>query len=320
MINLMFGANSPKLTRLILDELKKEEAYASSGLLRETELNPSDFAEEEVERITKVDAVRHEAERLESEKRARELHEMRVECCKSILAAVGMFGVVLIMPHCKSEAPSLLQERYDELRYRVRETAKIKVAEEMLDELEYFADFRIPDDSVSYMLNDICLIQLIKPQEDDPNVEQHLLETLYGEPKAPPGDPESLAFKLMKTVTAVYEKEEGLEGEEAVEEEEEVELIGLWTPSNPYAKAMALKCFFPKHSDQYVPAPPEPIPPYVAACYDAFKRHDVIPLMEQFPKAIMRYGFFTSDIPEEAQLIAKSTHAYEKRKITDTDL
>lgn len=314
----MFGANSPKLSRMIIEELKKEEAYTSHGQKRITELEPSEYAHEELERKSTVDAIKNEAARLEDEKRAKELYEARSECCKSLLNALNMFGVVLIMPHCKTEAPAILQELYDEEGYKVRETIKIKVAEEILEELQFFSDFKIPEDSINHLLSDICLVQLIKPQEEVPNIERTLLRVLYGESGMPPGDPESPAYKLIKTVTAVYENE-GAEGEEEVEEEEEVELIGVWTPPNAFTKAMALKFFFPKHSDQYVPPPPEPEPPYIAICYDAFKRHDLLPLMEQYPKAVMRYGFFTSDIPEEATLIAKSNHAYEKRKIVETD-
>lgn len=314
----MFGANSPKLTRLIIEELKKEEAFTSTGQLRGNELAPSDLAGEELERKEKVDAVTRVAEAMENEKKAKELYEMRQNCCKSILNAIGMFGIVLIMPHCKNEAPGMLQELYDEIKFKVRETAKIKLSEDMLEELEFFSPYKIPEDSINNLLSDVCLVQLIKPQEDVPDIENQLLRIVYGESQEPPGDPDSPASNLTKILTAVYEADEGGE-EEQVEEEEEVELIGLWTPANPCTKAMALKYFFPKHADQYVPPPPEPIPPYVACCYDAFKRHDIMPLLEQFPKAVMRYGFFTSDVPEEAQLIAKSNIAYEKRKPTETE-
>lgn len=314
----MFGAHSPKLTRLIIEELKKEDAFMSTGQVRGCEMLPSDLASEEIERKERVDAVIQEEIRLENAKKAKDLYELRQNCCKSILNAIGMFGVVLIMPHCKNEAPGILQDRYD--HFKVRETNKIKISEEILEELQFFSKYKIPEDSVNNLLSDVCLVQLIKPQDEVPDIEGELLRIVYGDSGMPPGDPDSPAYTLTKILTAVYDVGGEDEGEEAVEEEEEVELIGLWTPENAFTKAMALKFFFPKHSEQYIPVPPEATPPYVACCFDAFKRHDVLPLMEMFPKSVMRYGFFTSDNPDVAQLIAKSNNAYEKRKPTEAEL
>lgn len=63
---------------------------------------------------------------------------------------------------------------------------------------------------------------------------------------------------------------------------------------------------------------PEPIPPHLAVAYDAFKRRDVLSLMEQYPEAVMRYGFFTSDEPEEAKLIAKNPQNFERKLVEST--
>lgn len=312
----MFGSNSPRLTRLILEELKREESFTKEGLQRVVQMDPSEYAPAELTRKEAADAIKFESDRIENEKKAKALHERRTEVGESILAALGMFGVVLILPHAKDEAVGVLAEFWDSAGLKVRETAKIRVAENMLEELQYFSDYKIPDDSLDHLVNDVSLVQLIKSSEDLPNMEEVISEIVYGASKCPPGAPDSPAATLTKTMTAIIEKDKDDE-DEAVEEEEEVELIGLWTPTNPLTKAMALKFFFPKHSEQHIPPEPEPTPPYVAVCYDAYKRHEILALQEQFPKAIMRFGFFTDEVPENAKLIAKSLPNFEIKKASE---
>lgn len=317
MVNLMFGSNSPRLTRLIIEELKREESLAKEGIQRVVQMELTDYAPAEMTRKEAADAIKYEAERIENEKMAKEVLERRTEVGESILAALGMFGVVLIFPHAKDEAVGMLAEFWDSYSLKVRETAKIRVAEDILEELQYFSDYKIPEDSLDHLLNDVSFVQLIKSAEEIPNMEEVISELVYGTTKCPPGTPESPAALLTKTMTAIIEKTED-EGDEAVEEEEEVELIGLWTPTNPLTKAMALKFFFPKYSEQHIPPEPEPTPPYVAVCYDAYKRHEILSLQEQFPQAIMRFGFFTDEIPENAKLISKSLPNFEFKKASET--
>lgn len=57
---------------------------------------------------------------------------------------------------------------------------------------------------------------------------------------------------------------------------------------------------------------------YVAVGYDAFKTRDVMELSDKYPGQVMAYGFFTSDIPPAAQLIAKTVKEFEERTTPTT--
>lgn len=57
----------------------------------------------------------------------------------------------------------------------------------------------------------------------------------------------------------------------------------------------------------------QPSPFYVAVGYDAFKTRDIMQLAEEYSGNVLNYGFFTSDIPPEAQLIVKTVDEFENR-------
>lgn len=101
---------------------------------------------------------------------------------------------------------------------------------------------------------------------------------------------------------------------------EKKEIICIWAPPNSLSKAFAFKNFFKNVAAPLIIPEPEPTPPHLAVAYDAFKRKDILELMEQFPEAVLRYGFFTTDEPGEAQLIAKNPKNFERKLVESTTL
>lgn len=63
---------------------------------------------------------------------------------------------------------------------------------------------------------------------------------------------------------------------------------------------------------------PEVTPPHLAIAYDAFKRREVMEVMEQYEQDVMRYGFFTSEDAKNAKLIAKTSPNFEKKLAEST--
>lgn len=83
------------------------------------------------------------------------------------------------------------------------------------------------------------------------------------------------------------------------------DVLSIWVPDSKMTKALAVKTFYPKlTADQVIKEPP-PIPPHVAVAFDTLKRLEVLALIEDYRAEVMRYGFFTSDDPDEAELISK---------------
>lgn len=161
-----------------------------------------------------------------------------------------------------------------------------------------------------------------------------VLQLVYGNSRKPPGDEKSPSRKLMVVLEADDKEKEEEKGERdkeenekeeepneidnKMEEKEEDVLIGIWAPPNNLAKAMVLKYLFPNISGPFV-GPEIELPPfYVAVAYDAFKARDVMELSEKYPGQVLSYGFFTSDIPAETQLIVKTIDKFEERKTQTT--
>lgn len=64
--------------------------------------------------------------------------------------------------------------------------------------------------------------------------------------------------------------------------------------------------------------PPDPIPerPHLAIALDAYKRKDIMDIIDTHREDILAYGYFTSDDFSTAQLIANSTFTYHQRPPT----
>ncbi|KAJ8961257.1 hypothetical protein NQ318_008941 [Aromia moschata] len=101
MVNLMFGANSPSLTRLILDELKKENMAVSGQQERSVMMEITDLTEEEQIRYDAEEAVKREKTEREEAKKAKELFERRTAECRNILENLPGLGVALVFPNAK---------------------------------------------------------------------------------------------------------------------------------------------------------------------------------------------------------------------------
>nr|CAH7743740.1 unnamed protein product [Callosobruchus chinensis] len=92
-----------------------------------------------------------------------------------------------------------------------------------------------------------------------------------------------------------------------------VSFPGLWAPPNPHCKAYALKQLFPSLTEPHLLTHIPTVPLYIIVAYDAFKAHDIAELMDKYPGQVLSYGFFTTDVPSEAKLIAKSFTQFEER-------
>lgn len=173
---------------------------------------------------------------------------------------------------------------------------------ETLNDMFYFTPNPFPDDSNEELLNKQSLILLLKPissQTQQETTLDLLLKLVYGTMKKAPGSSDSPSQILMKTTD---------------DEEEETALkttIGVWVPENKYVLATMLRLFFEKIVSSYLIQPPEDIPPHYAIIFNAIKRIELKELMHKYSTEILNYGFFTSEIPQESTLIAKSIKKYE---------
>lgn len=80
-----------------------------------------------------------------------------------------------------------------------------------------------------------------------------------------------------------------------------------------------LKVLYNQLTESFLPPDPVPVPPHVAVGFDAYKRREIMEIIEQHGEAILAYGYFTSDDIPNATLIANSTFKYNLETPTMSD-
>ncbi|GJQ67182.1 hypothetical protein Trydic_g8092 [Trypoxylus dichotomus] len=311
MVNLMFGANAPKLTRLIIDELKREEAIRE-GLKTREEMDIMELAPEEQVRHEAFEKERLEGEAIEKEAKLKAKDERLKLVVNCILQTFSGNGVFVIFPYAADKL-SMVHDLWDSGGIKPGHIEKISFKDINVDDLLYFTDYRFPESVLELATAGNCSCYMVKVEnpEDNDNVDNIVLSAVYGTSQQPPGSQESFALKMRTLVKRAPQESEG--EDKTAENSEEEELDGVWVPPNKPTRALALYMLFPSHTSSHVPPEPEPIPPHIAVAYDAIKRSEVMALIDEYPKDVLRFGFFTDEKPETAKLIAKTVIHFEKK-------
>ncbi|KAJ8942898.1 hypothetical protein NQ314_009873 [Rhamnusium bicolor] len=302
MVNLLFGANVPKLTRILIEEIRKENMAHSGQKERDFMMEITDLTEEEQVRADAEEAIRLAAKAKEDAKKAKELLERRTLECQNMLNALSPIGNVIIFPNARTKYQEVLADLIQEAGVIIQQTEKVHISKEKLDELLYFAEEDELDElSIEILLSEEILFLLIKPEhgKEIENITDTLLTIVYGHSKQQPGDEGSAAQLLFEIKV---DEETG----------DVSELRGIWTPPNQFVRAVTIKLFFSRFVLDFIIPEPGPTPDYLTVIFDHLKTSDAIQIMNQYPKEIMQYGFFTHDIPEEAEVVAKSIRKLEK--------
>nr|XP_022918970.1 uncharacterized protein LOC111427860 isoform X1 [Onthophagus taurus] len=345
LVNLVFGINSPSLQRLLLEELKNEQAVREGTLHREgvdiTTLSPQEQAE--------IDLKNEKKKRKEEKENAAKI-KARAERLQVITDAVAQipqqrFGFFFIHPYAHDRM-DLVKDTIWTV-HKQANSEKIDLTTINLDDLLYYSDYRFPPEVLEQAATAKCTAYVVKNDDPDVDMDEELAQLVYGESKVPPGDPDSLGDRLLtpytppeltadqkmdqmqkaasavkaETVPEEQQEEQPQQTEPAApEEKEQVMMEGIWIPSNERTRHMAMYLFFPAMASAHVPPEPEPEPPHIAVVYDTWKQNDILCAMEDYPNEVMHLGFFTDEDPDVATLICKTPAAYARRRADHSNI
>ncbi|XP_055907207.1 uncharacterized protein LOC129942355 [Eupeodes corollae] len=87
----------------------------------------------------------------------------------------------------------------------------------------------------------------------------------------------------------------------------------IWVPTDVRTHATLIYVFFRAQAATFLPPDPVPDPPHVIMAFDAYKKKDIFEIVQKNKNDVLLYGFFTSDNPDKATLIANSLAKYDAK-------
>ncbi|KAH1014049.1 hypothetical protein HUJ04_002944 [Dendroctonus ponderosae] len=312
MINLMFGADAPKLTRLILDELKKEQSEQAGQPTDRMPLEITEMAEEEKVRFEVAESKEKESQAKEDTKKAKELLERRTKECANIVTNLPNYGAALIFPSAKDKYKEILGEILDEAGLDIYQTEKVQFNEDIINEMCYFTDIskEFTEESLEELYNDESLMLLFKEsaRTEIEDIDDTILNMIYGAIRKPPGTKDSIAQKLITE----EEQEQETQTEEKDKVKKETGNVGIWVPPDASVRATVLRMFFPKVSGDFAIPEPAPEPEHLTIIFPLNKKDEALQVMHQYPDEIMKHGLFTSENYEDTTLVARNFKQLDK--------
>ncbi|XP_055691447.1 uncharacterized protein LOC129794667 [Lutzomyia longipalpis] len=335
-VNLMFGANVPKLMKMIADELKIEKSFRA-GEYERTFYALDELTPAEVERVKEKERLEEEATRAEQESIKKKRQDFITHITNEIMTNIRDHGVMLLMPQVPKDSFRRISESADPYGVSCKDKRIVKLMPENLEILHFECTNPLPDDvleaifgkelqAVAWKVSDqetkpveevlrsvheaLTVPQSVKTtNEAGEEVEVQLSPVLAAAEVDPPRKTPSPLLVLQDPKELLSEPKEVTK----------VLLPAAWTPYNRRANAALIYLFFRHLTEIFLPPDPVPDPPHLAIIFDAFKKQDIMDACLKHKTAVLAYGYFTSADPKTATLIANTNDAYAQVKRTVND-
>ncbi|GAB0090126.1 uncharacterized protein DMENIID0001_048150 [Sergentomyia squamirostris] len=326
-VNLMFGANVPKLIKMITEELNIEKSFRFGEVERTfyefTELTPA-----EMERVTEKMRLEEEAVRAEEEAQKKKRRDFIVHITDEIIKNIKDHGVMLLMPQIPKDSFRRISESADPFGVSCKDKRIVKLLPEMLEILHFECDNPLADDVLEAIFNKELQAVAWKVSDQETRPVEEVLQLVHVALTEPQfvttqneaGEEVEIQLSPVlakaevdpprKTPSPLLEKREDLP---------KITLPAAWTPVNRRANAALIYLFFRNLTEFFLPPDPVPDPPHLALIFDAFKKQDIMEACVKHKDAIIAFGYFTSADPKTAELIANTNDAYAKVKRTVND-
>ncbi|XP_077299977.1 thioredoxin domain-containing protein 3 homolog [Arctopsyche grandis] len=305
-VNLMFGADAPRLTRLIVQELENEAQAQRSERERTQipfeELTPAEQARKAIEdkREEEIAVIERKAAKIAQGERRRKRSEV-------MTPFITELDVLIFWPHA-FDGHKMIYESWDPLGISVADKETPQLTEEQFEEIFCNTpDILQNDVAKSILLEKPCQTVLLKlPAEKGSDILDKVKSVIYEQ-----------TTKSEKTQTGDDNDEN--ETEKTVAEkltttnEEGACIPGVYTPVDAISKAAAINALFPKTVAQFIEPEPPPLPPYLAVAFDAFKRKEVLEMCALHESEVLKLGFYTSSDPAATTNIGITPDEYENK-------
>uniref|UniRef100_A0A1B6F5V9 Thioredoxin domain-containing protein n=2 Tax=Cuerna arida TaxID=1464854 RepID=A0A1B6F5V9_9HEMI len=310
MVNLMFGANAPRLMRMITQELEKETKVLAGQ--RERQGIPfSELTQEEKNRMEEIKRKEEAEKEREARELAEALEELKIRNLTRFAKLLLDKTVMVYFPHMIDEnntcsAAFKMLAQYDQVTMAVHDQMEVQITKEKIPEMFYNCEIKLSESFKEALVEKPCLVSLlmyhgISPDSDSPQplylgmVEEKLASFVYGvmSHTEPP-----------VTHTVAYNFQETREDGEV--------WPGVWTPLNYLSKASAVKVLFP-HTLVTLDFKEEELPPpRYCMIFDASRANEINDVIEEYSEDIVKVGFFDSMDCAVAKRVAKSLKQLEK--------
>ncbi|KAI4486830.1 hypothetical protein M0804_006200 [Polistes exclamans] len=348
MVNLVFGANAPKLQRILLAEVRRvQEEIPPSWQISVDQRGP----EEEV-RWQKEEAIR---KAIEDKKKAKEdakkkeeyeafMAQMMLELCELMVVVMYPWifrdeqGNPKIKMQCQPYT-ELVRDLFRQI-FDVQEEIRLQLDEEIIKKMLVESDIQITEELVIGLTDGKCMAIRLKsrpPPSDWPVPYPHTCPEITDEENCPVraiNDVETFFHNLLQShshrktivgnlletprqsIIGTYMERYVYIHEPDPENEEDVFRIDppIWAPYQARSKVHAFMALFPEYMAENHPYEvPKPPPSLCAFKYTAKKPDDLKNAFEQYSEAIEYFGAFSIDEPSLARKIANSPEEFTRK-------
>ncbi|XP_045535752.1 thioredoxin domain-containing protein 3 homolog [Papilio machaon] len=295
LLNVVFGADAPRLARTIEQELRNEELARRGERERPRraphELTPPEQEAADLQAKQVAERRQREAEAREAARAARrEERATRLERHFADLCAA------LLMPHAQKHLRKVA-EALEPYGIAVADKCPLVLGQQGARALAAEAE-EMGSAGVSAVLAERPALALLlkKLPDKEGDVIELTRRALYGEG---------------------LELEEGAQKKFLAQELCADDLPGLYAPQDRHQRAALLDLLFPKMVGAVVEPPVSAEPPHVALVFGAWQRRAVLAAADRSAPLLLRYGFFADANVQEPKLLCKTIEQYEERTEKD---
>ncbi|XP_030569471.1 uncharacterized protein LOC115768896 [Drosophila novamexicana] len=337
-INIMFGTDVPKLVAMITRELESTLAKEPHQTYEITELQPI-----ELEHLRIKNEALELAAKIELEESKRKRIEYLRFVTDSIMENLPDIGITVFGPQVNRDMFKKLSEPADPLKIQCKDRKVFTITENDFNTVNFAAENQLPKDVIQHLYDKELLMCFWKVDETigtPPNILQQYAHELTKETIKPPdefNEEETILPPLITdleiTVQVQIEGERQRQKHQINEDSPQadaepsedtlhfkaIKIPPIWVPSDQRTHAALIYTYFRAQTAAFLPPDPVPEAPHIIMTFDAYKKKDLMNLVDACKQDVPLYGFFTSDNPQTAVFIANSVDKYNAKTYVPTD-